>query len=1157
MRLMRLGLPAYGHFSQAALSFPPPPPGKPDLHVVFGPNEAGKSTLFAAWLDMLFGFAHQTPYDFLHERRALRIEADLDDGSDSVTALARIKGNRNTLLDATSGQPVADMVLANMLGGLDRDSYTTMFSLDEDTLVRGGEAILAHEGDLGQLLFQATAGLADLGDALRDLRAGADAWFRPRARKNTALLALKEQLGTLATQRKSADLGLAQWTTLKEEAETASTTYQKAMEERSTLAAEHAQLTRDLQALSILGRMLREQELAADLPPPEDLPPEWIAGIAGWQQQETRLAALLPQAREALDLAAEKLAELQPDPVALYHAARLDDLQETYGVIVKSLGDLPKREGERDTLEMQITAVMTELGMAGTAPEDALLPAPLHAELGALLDRASSLAEHRDAAHRELDAARATLAEVEETLHPSSLPDTDSLTELAHLLAELRRQDPLRSFVDAQTRHDMVLAEHQASLAALLPWQGTIAQLAAMRLPDADSLRNLDTRITRAEADLANASAELQRQKVTLARLRARLGEAVQMTPEDLESARSARDRLWLVHLQSLSRPSAESFAQAMSTHDAAQARAIQAARMVERLEALRAEETAVAHAQDSEAQARDRLDALRAQVATFWATIDPSQSPANSVHDLVAWQEARKTALTTAKTLDEAAAALRIRDDQLAKAGCSLMQALPSSSSDPTEQTIAADDYLRLLARAEALRDDAVRLQERGARLRQARQDLGKRQRSFDTACSLLNETHAQVEKLLGGTWIAQDASAAQLRSILQGLSKLAPLQNDRSNLLHRIMRIKDDARKFHQTLAGLAQDMQIDLHAGAWALDDIRHIWAQIRNRLRGALQNEEARQRLLADQAEASDHLRDLTHQQEALTRDTRALRAHFGDISLLQIASALDRNQKARDHSRRLQDIRAELAETLNCVALDPEITRLQELNADTARAQVQTLEQALQAQDAVMRETYARMAAAQHALEGAGADAAAARLAEEYQTLLLQIAEEAREHLGLQAGILAVETALRHYRETHRSSMMDRAGQAFRQLTCGRYSGLATRPEGSKDLLIALEEGGAAKPADTLSKGTAFQLFLALRIAGYHELAGQRGLVPFIADDIMESFDDDRAFAAFGLLAEMGLKGQVIYLTHHAHLCDIARRACPDAQLHDLRSLHGA
>ena len=71
------------------------------------------------------------------------------------------------------------------------------------------------------------------------------------------------------------------------------------------------------------------------------------------------------------------------------------------------------------------------------------------------------------------------------------------------------------------------------------------------------------------------------------------------------------------------------------------------------------------------------------------------------------------------------------------------------------------------------------------------------------------------------------------------------------------------------------------------------------------------------------------------------------------------------------------------------------------------------------------------------------------------------------------------------------------------------------------------------------------------MAGYHEFARIRPPVPFIADDIMETFDDLRAEEALGLLANMGKVGQVIYLTHHRHLCEIARRTCPGVRIHQL------
>lgn len=77
----------------------------------------------------------------------------------------------------------------------------------------------------------------------------------------------------------------------------------------------------------------------------------------------------------------------------------------------------------------------------------------------------------------------------------------------------------------------------------------------------------------------------------------------------------------------------------------------------------------------------------------------------------------------------------------------------------------------------------------------------------------------------------------------------------------------------------------------------------------------------------------------------------------------------------------------------------------------------------------------------------------------------------------------------------------------------------------------------------MSKGTRFQLYLALRIAGYAEFAKQRETLPFFADDILEPFDNERSAETFQLFQEMSKQGQVVYLTHHAHLCDIARQVC--------------
>ncbi|MEL7172113.1 MAG: hypothetical protein AAFN05_03995, partial [Pseudomonadota bacterium] len=62
------------------------------------------------------------------------------------------------------------------------------------------------------------------------------------------------------------------------------------------------------------------------------------------------------------------------------------------------------------------------------------------------------------------------------------------------------------------------------------------------------------------------------------------------------------------------------------------------------------------------------------------------------------------------------------------------------------------------------------------------------------------------------------------------------------------------------------------------------------------------------------------------------------------------------------------------------------------------------------------------------------------------------------------------------------------------------------------------------------------------VAAYARFCDAAGPLPFVADDILETFDDDRAAAALGLMADMGERGQVLYFTHHQHLCALARDA---------------
>src|SRR3954453_14992512 len=126
MRINRLDLTRYGIFTDHSIAFERRA-GRPDLHIVYGPNESGKTTALAAYLDLLFGIEIRSRYGFLHPYPTMLIGGEIEING-IPRAFVRIKRPQNSLLDS-GDKPVPDSAILMDLGSIDRASYMTMFSL--------------------------------------------------------------------------------------------------------------------------------------------------------------------------------------------------------------------------------------------------------------------------------------------------------------------------------------------------------------------------------------------------------------------------------------------------------------------------------------------------------------------------------------------------------------------------------------------------------------------------------------------------------------------------------------------------------------------------------------------------------------------------------------------------------------------------------------------------------------------------------------------------------------------------------------------------------------------------------------------------------------------------------------------------------------------
>lgn len=244
MRIAELNLERYGRFEDHRLEFPK---AEQDFHLVFGPNEAGKTTALAALADLLFGFEHAVAYDFRFGAGMLRVGGVLHQ-DDEQLACRRRRGRQGTLVDADD-QPIDEGPLAAMLRGQGRETFLLSSSLDHARLRKGGQAMAESKDDLGQMLFAAGSGLTGLRSVLKGLDEELDTIWGPRRADRRAFTRAERAHDQARLTLRDATLRPAEWT--------------KAQGERDRLRAEHlsldAERRRAATALADIERLRRVQ----------------------------------------------------------------------------------------------------------------------------------------------------------------------------------------------------------------------------------------------------------------------------------------------------------------------------------------------------------------------------------------------------------------------------------------------------------------------------------------------------------------------------------------------------------------------------------------------------------------------------------------------------------------------------------------------------------------------------------------------------------------------------------------------------------------------------------------------------------------------------------------------------------------------------------
>ncbi|WP_428492544.1 AAA family ATPase [Rhodopila sp.] len=1126
MRLAHFRLERYGPFEQLDLPLDPTP-GR--VNLIVAPNGYGKSIIRQAIGEFLFGIEPRTAMSFRFGTERMRLLADVVDDGRAVS-LVRRKGNGTTLA-RSDGDEVSAGEARRLLGGADETVFRELFGLDTALLRSGGRELIRSQGRLGQVLFAAGGGMARVRELLAELERKRDelgkATARHRSRPLWSALSLWEQGNS--DLRRSA-LRPDGWQTLERQATETAHQLQALLREQAENAAERERLRAIGACRPWLGRTHSAHLVLADTQDVPDLDDgfEWR-----WRealQQGVVTAGGAEAARLDLQTAREARAALHFDPAWIAADTDITALGGLRGVATQCEIDLPTVQRELAAGQARATAMRRDLGWNAGVP---LPPVPVIKDAQRRLRQHPKLAADAAAAAEALTAAeRAQAASLGEL---GGLPDQGDVAALGDLVGLLRAGgDPGIRLDGGRRKLRDAEAALRTSLAAIPDCALPEAALNATAAPSDAKLEAAGKALNQAEAAQAQAlrdhAARVADIETEQARLAALERTAMLPAPDALAIARAERDALWAL-LCGPERPDAAAAValdRAMRHADGVADALIAHGREVAEATALRGHLAALEIERGKQADALTRTAAaLAAARGTLLAIARAAGGDTEDMSGLRKFLRAREAAVACRCTRDTAARELADLENVLNTLGQRLAIAIDAEPASVAELGAVLARADRLI---EADRDLAARRRSlieqtnkhRAARAASAiaaekaaraltdweaawRGVAAELARPDGEAPATTGDAMAQIEELrqaevtiaekqgrIDGMGAAVDLLAvkvAGLAGLSAELAALAPIEaatafHHRLQAEHReAARCKDAERRIEQSEAKLAVAVA-DAAAAAVMLDG-----------LRAAL--------LVATDAEAEHRLQRI--------RAVAAARADGAEAS---------RQLALQGGGQTVETLAARAGET----TAEADVDRIAAIDAaDQERA----------ARIETAREAAATAAAA---LDRAGNGLDAAEAAHRREAAQAHLARTADEALLLHTTHALLQAALERQASSADQPLLARIGEVFHAITGGAQAGVRVEDSRDGQIMVALETDRVTrKSLDQLSEGTSDQLYLALRIAALEDYAKGTSPLPFVADDILQTFDDPRTTATLRALTALSEQVQVIVLTHHPHV----------------------
>lgn len=1163
MRFNKIHLTRYGCFTDDVINLGESS-SSGDFHIVYGPNEAGKSTLREACLDFLYGIPARSKYNFLHDYTLMEIGAEITVAKDSYEG-KRIKGQKNTLIGA-GNSPLSETVLKATIGGVSRQDYEHMYSLNDASLEAGGESILSSEGDLGALLFGAMSGLSDVSSILTKAKEQTEVFFKTSGRA-FYLNELKTELKRIDQGIKDNDVEVGAYQRLKNNAKQAAAQWGDKKKERDEKRSENRRLLALIESYPVWRDYIAIQDDLAPLHGVPDIPDGWADEINDLIRKNTEARSKAETETQAVERAQAELDAIVCDEIGLSLSEQVRRLQgDNLEARYKTSNDIEKRRNERTHLQESIADKLSRLGQPVDADAKTLiLPAACVGSIKSLMAEIGTIDAELKSTTREYENAKSEMQDAQQALETYHSPKDDP----APIKSALEPAKDAPKPEDLKTIEDSVHkahAERDDAIALLAPWQGDAADLSALTFPSQDFIQKLESRRQKLFEEEQKLETENNQLHDNIARhistINALKQDAKVISDENIANTRQTRDDAWASHRNSLNekplpsaeilRQSADEFAAVLAAHDQLVSNRFSQSTEIAQLRKAqldRAETEAIITRLAEKQQQHDaKKQACIEELEKLFGKLN---LPADfELSELKVWLERCKQALKADEHLKAAEASCKSQKAKHNTAKADLENAMRSCGL-----TVEKLEWSQLLQLGQETLDTWTLAQQKKIVLEEilskAKKAETKRKRELERVQANKVTWAASWSSCLTDTWLGIQTPAA-VAEILNLLESLAADIKEARQLDDRITAMAEDRERYCAEVQNLARQ------AGEqFENNDPLSTADRLRQRVSDAEEAHKATQKAALTLKDAEKRLAAATQAEQHVSSRFKEMCETIPADTLEELRNKIGQGLERYRLQKRSTELEIDLIRRLGQDSITASLAILNEKvgtseSLDAVRAHCEALERDLEDIDQQVSELYASWQESERELSTIGSDSTVAELFEEREAVLLEIKAKAHDFMRLSTGIILANEALRTYREIHRSSMMKAASDAFARMTRGAFTGLSATPLDDKELLFGVRADGSTILASEMSRGTRFQLYLALRIAGHAELARNGETLPFFADDILEPFDDDRSEETFVLLNEMAKYGQVVYLTHHKHLCKLAQKVTSgEVKIHEL------